>query len=170
MKALLIFCLVIFPSAAIANKTAEELRAAYLMQIPAFVRYTNASHKPVKLNYCFAEQLGKVGSLIKAKETILKERINFELFVIKEPTQDSLKDCTYLYLAKNTENIEDYIEHHDVKTITLGEEESILPNGALMALIQEQNKIRIYINRTKLSENTVSFNARLLSLSKVNNY
>ena len=71
---------------------------------------------------------------------------------------------------KNTESIESYLENADAKTIAIGEEESVLVKGALMALVQEQKKIRIHINRSKLDENTVSFNARLLSLAKVKNY
>lgn len=168
MRLLLIFCILIASTNVVA-KTAEQLRAAYLIQIPAFVRYTNATDKPFKVTYCFAEQLGKVGGLIDTQKAVLKERINFDLMVVT-PSKDSLQQCTYLYLAKNTESIESYLENADAKTIAIGEEESVLVKGALMALIQEQKKIRIHINRSKLDENTVSFNARLLSLAKVKNY
>lgn len=169
MRAFTLLCLLVFSNFSFA-KTAEQLRAAYLVQIPAFVRYTNTNHKPYQITYCFAEQLGKVGGLIDAQRSVLKERINFSLVVVKQANEEQLKECTYLYLAKNTDNIEQYIKQADTKTIAIGEELSVMEDGALMSLVQEQNKIRIHINRTKLDENIVSFNARLLSLAKVANY
>ncbi|WP_372766990.1 YfiR family protein [Pseudoalteromonas sp.] len=169
MRNLIMVCLLIFSVSSFA-KTAEQLRAAYLIQIPAFVRYTDTSHKPFKVTYCFAEQLGKVGGLIEAQQSVLKQRMNFSLVVVKQPKLEKLKECSYLYLAKNTDNISDFLKQADTKTIAIGEEVSVMESGALMALVQEQNKIRIHINRSKLDENTVNFNARLLSLAKVDNY
>ncbi|WP_100913802.1 YfiR family protein [Pseudoalteromonas spongiae] len=169
MRLLLLVVIGLF-SSFVSAKTAEQLRAAYLMQIPSFVRYTDPNHKPYEITFCFAEQLGPVGELINAQQQVLRQRLNFSLQVIDTLDSDKLKQCSYLYLSKDIKNTDRYFEKIMSHTITVGEQESTLSAGALMALVQEQKKIRIHINQTKLDENIISFNARLLALAKVASY
>ncbi|KPV93904.1 hypothetical protein AN214_04062 [Pseudoalteromonas sp. P1-9] len=169
MRLLLLVIIGLF-SSFVSAKTAEQLRAAYLMQIPSFVRYTNPNHKPYEITFCFAEQLGPVGELINAQQQVLRQRLNFSLQVIDTLDSDKLKQCSYLYLSKDIKNTDRYLEKITNHTITVGEQESTLSAGALMALVQEQKKIRMHINQTKLDENIISFNARLLALAKVASY
>ncbi|MCF6458379.1 YfiR family protein [Pseudoalteromonas sp. MMG024] len=169
MRLLLLVIIGLF-SSFVSAKTAEQLRAAYLMQIPSFVRYTDPNHKPYEITFCFAEQLGPVGELINAQQQVLRQRLNFSLQVIDTLDLDKLKQCSYLYLSKDIKNTDRYLEKITNHTITVGEQESTLSAGALMALVQEQKKIRMHINQTKLDENIISFNARLLALAKVASY
>lgn len=169
MRLLLLVIIGLF-SSFVSAKTAEQLRAAYLMQIPSFVRYTDPNHKPYEITFCFAEQLGPVGELINAQQQVLRQRLNFSLQVIDTLELDKLKQCSYLYLSKDIKNTDRYLEKITNHTITVGEQESTLSAGALMALVQEQKKIRMHINQTKLDENIISFNARLLALAKVASY
>lgn len=169
MRLLLLVVIGLF-SSFVSAKTAEQLRAAYLMQIPSFVRYTDPNHKPYEITFCFAEQLGPVGELINAQQQVLRQRLNFSLQVIDTLDSDKLKQCSYLYLSKDIKNTDRYLEKIVSHTITVGEQESTLSAGALMALVQEQKKIRMHINQTKLDENIISFNARLLALAKVAPY
>ncbi|WP_105171768.1 YfiR family protein [Pseudoalteromonas sp. T1lg24] len=169
MRLLLLVIIGLF-SSFVSAKTAEQLRAAYLMQIPSFVRYTDPNHKPYEITFCFAEQLGPVGELINAQQQVLRQRLNFSLQVIDTLDSDKLKQCSYLYLSKDIKNTDRYLEKITNHTITVGEQESTLSAGALMALVQEQKKIRMHINQTKLDENIISFNARLLALAKVAPY
>ena len=169
MRLLLLVVIGLF-SSFVSAKTAEQLRAAYLMQIPLFVRYTDPNHKPYEITFCFAEQLGPVGELINAQQQVLRQRLNFSLQVIDTLDSDKLKQCSYLYLSKDIKNTDRYLEKITNHTITVGEQESTLSAGALMALVQEQKKIRMHINQTNLDENIISFNARLLALAKVASY
>ncbi|ATC99190.1 YfiR family protein [Pseudoalteromonas spongiae] len=169
MRLLLLVVIGLF-SSFVSAKTAEQLRAAYLMQFPSFVRYTEPNHKPYEITFCFAEQLGPIGELINAQQKVLRQRLNFSLQVVDTLNSDKLKQCSYLYLSKDVKNTGSYLDKVTSHTITIGEQKSALSAGALMALVQEQNKIRIHINQTKLDENIISFNARLLALAKVASY
>ena len=154
----------------VSAKSAEQLRAAYLMQFPLFVKYSDSLNKPSKLTYCFAEQLGSVGRLIEDKKLTLKKRLDFDLVIVKKDEPERLNECSYLYIAKEIKDQPFYLVNATKQTITVGEELATLKAGSFMALVQEQNKVKIHINGTRLRENIVSFNARLLGLSQVTDY
>ena len=104
----------------VSAKSAEQLRAAYLMQFPLFVKYSDSLNKPSKLTYCFAEQLGSVGRLIEDKKLTLKKRLDFDLVIIKKDELERLNECSYLYIAKE-------IKDHLIKN---GKSLFVIPTGS----------------------------------------
>ena len=94
-----VLCFLLLPMAVCA-KSAEELRAAYLIQIPAFVKYTDEQDRPKELIYCFADKLGLVGELIASKQSVLEKRMDFKLVVVSQNNTETIAQCSYLYLAE----------------------------------------------------------------------
>lgn len=170
MKLMGIFLLIGLVSFNLTAKTAEQLRAAYLMQIPSFVKYKSSDARLPLINFCFVNQLGPVGSLIQQQQRSLQKRINFTLKILNPDDEEVFQTCHYLYLSDEVEKPIDVINQVSSDMITVAENQKALKDGATMALVQENNKIKIHINRTSLAKSDFTFRARLMALSEIADY
>jgi hypothetical protein len=51
-------------------------------------------------------------------------------------------------------------------TLTIGESISFLENGGIASLVQEGNKIRLYINKQHVLQHNFKVQSRLLAMAK----
>ena len=59
-----------------------------------------------------------------------------------------------------------WIDTISLNTLTVGESINFLEKGGVVSLIQEGNKIRLYINRQQLLHSSFKVQSRLIAVSK----
>ena len=60
----------------------------------------------------------------------------------------------------------DWLSKIDSNIVIIGEDIRFIEQGGLAALIKEGNKIKLYINKEKLSNSDLKIGSRLLALAK----
>lgn len=151
--------------------SAEELskvRSAFIFKLSKFLTFPAPTLN--NMNFCFFDNKQGPGNFLNSKKGLKSQgkAISIIFFDDINKITELNQKCNIIYLS---ENIQSKIDKHWInkinpKVVVIGETLELLDLGGLVALIQERNKVRIFINKSKLSQSQVKIESRLLALVK----
>jgi hypothetical protein len=160
--------LILIMSFTAQSKTIEEVRSAFIYQLSKFIEFAKPIDKGVQFCF-FNDESGPALSLMNRKE-LLSHNKEIVVNIIKNfsnVTELNL-NCNIIYVDDKSFSAVDaqWLSKIDNNIVVIGETVNFLELGGLAALIKEGNKIKLYINRAKLSESQTKIGSRLLALAK----
>lgn len=150
-------------------KSPEQVKSAFLFQIAKFIEFPQANNNKA-VTFCFYDIEHGIGKLLKDNSTLKINNTPIETVLIDKNQQISelsrFCDITYIDETMEDDIIPLWIDTISLNTLTVGESINFLEKGGVVSLIQEGNKIRLYINRQQLLRSNFKVQSRLLAVSK----
>ncbi|MEH6393687.1 YfiR family protein [Pseudoalteromonas sp.] len=150
-------------------KSPEQVKSAFLFQIAKFIEFPKANNNKA-VTFCFYDIEHGIGKLLKNNSTLKINNTPIETVLIDKNQQISelsrFCDITYIDETMEDDIIPLWIDTISLNTLTVGESINFLEKGGVVSLIQEGNKIRLYINRQQLLRSNFKVQSRLLAVSK----
>ena len=168
IRALLAILIFFFPCSILA-KSPEQVKAAFLFQMSKFVEF-NPKTKNQSVTFCFYNLDQGLGSVLKNNPSLKINEKPIEVVLINKNQQTSelysFCDITYIDETLEDDIIPFWIDTTSSDTLTVGESINFLEKGGIAALVQEGNRIRLYINKQQLMSSNFKVQSRLLAVSK----
>ncbi|SFD11288.1 YfiR family protein [Pseudoalteromonas denitrificans] len=166
---ILIFVISIFTFSSFVNaKTLTEVRSAFIFQMSKFIEFPPPSLNTI--NFCFFDNEQGPGKLLHSKKGLYSQKLPVKVIILNkvETTSELNQQCNIIYLDEKIQSQvnQEWINKIKPSIVVIGETIEFLNLGGLAALIQKGNKIRLYINKDKLSQSQVKIESRLLALAK----
>ncbi len=150
-------------------KSPEQVKSAFLYQISKFVEFTKADENQA-MSFCFYDIKQGLGAVLKNTPSLKINNKPIKVVLIDKKQQISelsrFCDITYIDETEEDDIIPLWIDTISSDTLTVGESINFLEKGGIAALIQEGNKIRLYINKQQLLRSSFKVQSRLLAVSK----
>ncbi|WP_342806611.1 YfiR family protein [Alteromonas sp. M12] len=142
--------------------SATSIRSTFFLHV---VNYSKWQQSFMSLKFCLIEQESQKHYLMLNESDLLnhnKKQIQLQQ-VDSLPTAIE-QGCNYIFVDKSSESKTLYkdLKQTSLSIVTIGETISFIKNGGLLSLIEEYDKIRIYINKEQYADSPVKFSARLL--------
>lgn len=157
--------LVFIAGAGLADEITEyDLKAAYLLNFANYVEWPSPP-KPVTL--CV---YGNNPFNTATVDTLLKAKAGQIAAVFKYPRQsEQLAECNILYLAQSEQdNFGKTIALlHDAPVLIVTDIQDGLPQGSMINLITESNRLRFEINVNTVLASKLKISSKLLKLAKI---
>ncbi|MBF0544100.1 MAG: YfiR family protein [Candidatus Riflebacteria bacterium] len=139
-----------------------SVKSAFLINFPMFVEWPSeslSSDKPFKIGIFNNQPFAETAKKILANKTIKSQPVNVEsLSEIDEK-------CQIIYFSTSSKEPE--IDPEKLKgLLTIGEGDSFLQNGGIIAFFLEDNKIRFSISNNNASKAGLKISSKLLKLAK----
>ncbi|HEA18267.1 hypothetical protein LCGC14_2083980 [marine sediment metagenome] len=168
LSGLFLTLMIVFP-AFLQAKSPEQVKSAFLFQIAKFIEFPQVNNNQA-VNFCFYNIEHGVGELLKNNSSLEINNIPIETVLIGKNQQISelsrFCDITYIDETMEDDIIPLWIDTISLNTLTVGESINFLEKGGIVSLVQEGNKIRLYINRQQLLRSNFKVQSRLLAVSK----
>jgi len=153
------------------NTYAEDItkvRSAFIFKLSKFITFPAPSLS--NMNFCFFDKKQGPGKFLYNMEGLKSQTppISIIFFDDIDKITELNQGCNIIYLNENIQSKIDkqWINKISSKVVVIGETLEFLDLGGLVALIPKGNKVRIFINKTKLSQSQVKIESRLLALVK----
>ena len=150
-------------------KSPEQVKSAFLFQIAKFIEFPQVNNNQA-VTFCFYDIEHGIGELLKNNSSLKINNLPIETVLIDKNQQISelsrFCDITYIDETMEDDIIPLWIDTISLNTLTVGESINFLEKGGVVSLIQEGNKIRLYINRQQLLRCSFKVQSRLLAVSK----
>lgn len=157
--------LVFIAGAGLADEITEyDLKAAYLLNFANYVEWPSPP-KPVTL-CVYGNNPFKAATI----DTLLKAKAGHIAAVFKYPRQsEQLAECNILYLAQSEQdNFGKTIALlHDAPVLIVTDIQDGLPQGSMINLITESNRLRFEINVNTVLASKLKISSKLLKLAKI---
>lgn len=168
MKLLSALFLVLFGFSANA-KAPSEVRSAFLYQMAKFIEFPSTDTSR-QVSFCFYDLQQGPGQLLSNNNTLTLNNLPIEVKLIttKQSISELSRVCDITYIDERLEGdiIPIWTDTISLNTLTIGESISFLEKGGIASLVQEGNKIRLYINKKQLLQRSFKVQSRLLAVSK----
>ena len=160
--------IIIFPGV-LQAKSPEQVKSAFLFQIAKFIEFPQVNNNQA-VTFCFYDIEHGIGELLKDNSSLKINNVPIETVLIDKNQQISelsrICDITYIDETMEDDIIPLWIDTISLNTLTVGESINFLEKGGIVSLVQEGNKIRLYINRQQLLRSNFKVQSRLLAVSK----
>ncbi|WP_462157537.1 YfiR family protein [Pseudoalteromonas sp. GB56] len=167
MRLLLLIALC-FGTKLYAAQSLDELRAGYLHQITYFIDFPQK--KASALHICFNDITTGPGAILASKGELWVNKRRIELIDLSKSLKNKelSYQCDITYFEGTIENdiLSPWLKIQPLNTLIIGDNFEFLAAGGVAALIQEGEKIRLYVYREHLAHVNFKIQARLLSVSK----
>lgn len=150
-------------------KSPEQVKSAFLYQIAKFTKF-NDQLDPPAITFCFYDLEKGPGAFLKDRNElqINKKPIHVKLVKKTQQISELSQVCDITYIDETLENdiLPLWTDTISLDTLTIGESISFLENGGIASLVQEGNKIRLYINKQHVLQHNFKVQSRLLAMAK----
>ncbi|GAC13763.1 YfiR family protein [Aliiglaciecola lipolytica] len=154
-----------------ANKNDFEvstisIRSTFFIHV---INYSRWENEPVDLKFCLIEDASNKHFLMLQNAGLIdRSEKNINLQRVQSLSQAIEHHCHYIFVDEVNESLTlvKELKQTSLSIVTIGETASFIKNGGLMSLIEEYDKIRIYINKDQYEVSPVKFSARLLKYAK----
>ena len=159
-----LFCMLLIlpPYTQGADLTENEIKAAFLFNIPAFVGWPrDGDGRLPPLRYCtlYAEEMSELLERLIEGETL--DGRTMELQRLSEG--DSLLGCHILYVAGDIANL---AEQPDLRNLlSVGDSETFLRAGGMVALVRRRNRIHPVVNLDAMEASPLVLSSKFLRLA-----
>ncbi|PAJ73698.1 hypothetical protein CJF42_14500 [Pseudoalteromonas sp. NBT06-2] len=162
------FCSLFLISKSTYAENITKVRSAFIFKISKFMTFPPPTLNNMKL--CFFNEKKGPEKFLFSKKSLKSQTppISIVFFDDIEKIMELNHSCNIIYLNENIQSKIDkqWINKISSKVVVIGETLEFLDLGGLVALIQKGNKVRIFINKAKLSQSQVKIESRLLALVK----
>ena len=122
------------------------------------------------MTFCFYDLNQGLGAILKEAPSLKVNNKAIEVVLINKKQRISelsrFCDITYIDETEEDDIIPLWIDTTSSDTLTVGESINFLEKGGIAALIQEGNKIRLYINKQHVLQHNFKVQSRLLAMAK----
>ena len=165
----IVFILLMLSSWSIFAKSPDQVKSAFLFQIAKFVEFTHDDiTRPI--SFCFYDLEYGPGAFLKDRNELQINKKPIKVILVKKSQQISelSQVCDITYVDETLENdiLPLWTDTFSLDTLTIGESISFLENGGIASLVQEGNKIRLYINKQHVLQQNFKVQSRLLAMAK----
>ena len=151
------------------GKSPEQVKGDFLFQVAKFVDFPKVNNQD-SFTFCFYNINKGIGELLKSNSNLKINEQPIEVVLINKNQQISelsrFCDITYIDETREDDIIPLWIDTISLNTLTVGESINFLEKGGIASLVQEGNKIRLYINKQQLLRSNLKVQSRLLAVSK----
>ncbi len=159
---------ILFMSFTLNAKTLDEVRSAFLFQMSKFIEFPLPA--PKDINFCFFTKDQGPGKILNGRANLVSRNRKINVIILNKKVKYSeLNDiCNIIYFNKSMETSINKTDLNifNANIAIVGESVEFLEHGGMTALVQQGNKIRLYINKPVLSGSDIKIASRLLSLAK----
>ncbi len=149
---------------------ADQVRAAFIYNLTSFIKWSNAYEQNTDNQFLIVvlgdrEVARNLELLTEGDE--LKGRF-FKIRYTRFP--GDVNYCNVLYADKSVADqlSTEFLKRlNDHQVLTIGDSFSFLKKGGIVALIQAEKRIKIFINMTAAKQAGLSFNAQLLKVAGI---
>ncbi|WJG09727.1 YfiR family protein [Aliiglaciecola sp. LCG003] len=144
-----------------------KIRSTFMMHIVNYSRW-DAIGTPNKLNFCLLEKKpNKYFSLLTSPNFGARTKFDLNFRLLKDFSETETLHCHYLFVDRSSESAALYAQLNALKRnmVTIGESSEFIDHGGLMSLIEEFDKIKIYINRERYKAISVKLSSILLKFA-----
>lgn len=160
-----VLLLVFTAGAGLADAVTEyDLKAAYLLNFAGYIEWPSPP-KPVTI-CVYGNNPFKAATI----DTLMKAKAGQIDAIFKYPRQsDQLTDCNILYLAQSEQESfgKTIALLHNASVLIVTDIQNGLPQGAMINLITESNRLRFEINIDTVLTSKLKISSKLLKLAKI---
>ena len=164
-----LFTILAFTPLLLQAKSPEQVKSAFLYQLTKFIEFPR-SDKNRQITFCFYEIEQGIGAILKGNSTLKIKGVPIAVVLINKNQHISelsrFCDITYIDETLEDDIIPLWIDATSLDTLTVGESINFLDKGGVASLVQEGNKIRLYINKQQLLRSNFKVQSRILAVSK----
>jgi hypothetical protein len=157
------------PTAAAAERAQPseyEVKAAFLLNFVKFVTWPhsepNERHEPVSICIAGENPFGETLDLILRGESVDGRRITAVKLDGRRPSS-----CSVLFVAKSEREPAKLLAEAGVRVLTVGEEQSFLDQGGMIAFVVENRRVRFDINQRAVAKTSLRISSRMLAVARV---
>jgi len=167
MKYLFILCTTMWSFSVLA-KTPEQIRSAFLYQMAKFVEFPSTSGSGIR--FCFFDLNDGPGAFLNQNRNLKIKNVPIIIKKVKINTSvvELSKQCEITYF--NGAIADGIMKNLDKKMpldmLMVSDNLIFLKNKGMASLVQEGNKIRLYINKQQISKHNFKVLSRLLAVAK----
>lgn len=167
MKLWLALCLSLCSLPALA-KTPEQIRSAFLYRMAKFIEFPSLNESGVR--FCFYDLKRGPGAILNKNKALKIKNIPINIKIVEKNTtiMELSKQCeiTYFDGAIGDDILPSYDKSMPLDMLLVSDNLSFLNNDGMASLVQEGNKIRLYINRQQIAKHNFKVLSRLLAVAK----
>lgn len=145
------------------TESAIEIRVTFLYHI---INYSRWQSETSALTFCVLEDLNSPKYLPMLTSVAFSNgsQTPISMRAIERVEEVTKKQCNYLFVDKDNESEQLFqqLAQLNQSVVSIGESSRFVDSGGMMSLVEEFNKIKIYINRDKYKSAPIKFSARLL--------
>jgi len=145
----------------------DQIKAAYLYNLPNFVRWQNRHDDgPFVVAIIGSSQIATYLKLLTKGETIMGRPIEVRFF---EDSKD-LKEAQMVFVSNSVEDAigpKQLTKMASQGILTVGESLEFLKKGGMVGLVTNGNRIGIAINDSMAKLADISFNSKILKVAKI---
>jgi YfiR/HmsC-like len=159
------------PAQAAASDSAEQqsleykVKAAFLLNFTKFIEWpaSEASHSGSPFNICI---LGSDPFGLALDQIVQGETVDGRKLVVERIQREGLKSCQILYLGKSEKDVREILSVRVQGLLTVGEGESFIRDGGMIAFVIENRRVRFYVNLGAARSAALQLSSKLLSVAK----
>ncbi|MEL7478169.1 MAG: YfiR family protein [Pseudomonadota bacterium] len=155
-------------SLGVMAKTPEQIRSAFLYQMANFIEFPAMDEAGIR--FCFYDLKSGPGAILNKNKSlkikglpILIQKVEKNT-AIKELSEQC--DITYFDGALGNDILSSYNKSTPLDMLMVSDNLSFLDNEGMAALVQEGNKIRLYVNKQQIAKHNFKVLSRLLAVAK----
>lgn len=167
-----ILCLIIAFGLARSNSSAAEesleyqVKAAFLLNFIKFTEWPASafadSDSPISICILGVDPFGNALDQLIAGESVNGRKVAIE----RMKRAPSPKTCQVLFMNKSEKDIDKTLSALGPGILTVGEGESFVRNGGMIAFIIENRRVRFDINQTAAQNSVLKLSSKLLSVAR----
>jgi hypothetical protein len=167
MKLWLVFVLSMLTFNVMA-KTPEQIRSAFLYQMANFIEFPTMDESGIR--FCFYDLKSGPGAILNRNKSLKIK--GMPIIILKVEKNTSIKELseqceiTYFDGALGNDILSSYNKSMPLDMLMVSDNLSFLDNDGMAALVQEGNKIRLYVNKQQIAKHNFKVLSRLLAVAK----
>jgi hypothetical protein len=149
-------------------KTPEQIRSAFLYQMANFVEFPSMTDTGIR--FCFYDLKSGPGAILNKNKNLKIKGLPISIKKVENNTsiEELSEQCeiTYFDGALSNDILSAYSKNTPLDMLMVSDNLSFLDNEGMVALVQEGNKIRLYVNKQQITKHNFKVLSRLLAVAK----
>jgi YfiR/HmsC-like len=151
-------------SAASQSSTLEyQVKAAFLLNFTKFVEWPSPEPADSPFTVCV---VGDDSFSPELERTVQGESVNGHKVVVQRASREGAKGCRLLFVSKSEKNIKELLNTVGPGVLTIGEGESFLHDGGVIAFIRENRRVRFSVNLAAARTEHLNLSSKLLAVAR----
>jgi hypothetical protein len=141
-----------------------QVKAAFLLKFTGFVEWPPPpdTHSPFSLCIVGEDPFGHV-----LDQLVEGENVNGRKIVVRRIHREASGSCALVYIAAQEKNIEEILTAAGPGVLTVGEGETFLDRGGMIAFVIENRRVRFDIDAGIARKAGLKISSRLLNVARI---
>ena len=152
-----------FASASQPSTLEYQVKAAYLLNFTKFIEWPSAEPADSPFTVCL---IGDDPFGPALDRTIQGESVNGHKVVVQRTGRGTTKGCQLIFVSKSEKNIREFLNSLGPGVLTVGEGESFLRDGGVIAFVLENRRVRFSVNLSATRNERLNLSSKLLAVAR----